>query len=157
MSTTIKSLDELNKDYLTRVAIYSISSDQSIPDNSQTTILYTNKIENNTDISESGGVFTIGDGISKIRITSSLCYSYNTTGERRLLLFINNVGNIQGGVNKYIQSSSFSFNANIQGSSSIISVSQGDTIKVDTYQDSGGALSLLSSSGENWINIEVIK
>lgn len=93
---------------------------------------------------------TVPDGVSKIRITASAVFDYNTTGQRALTLFRFDA-HFNGAPESRITASGVN---SVSLDSGIIDVSPGQQFSVVAYQNSGGTLSLLANE-RTWVKVEV--
>lgn len=106
-------------------------------------------------VGQSGVVIAPGSGIKRVRVTGGCIFDANATGARQLQIRKNNVqGYVGAAMTSLVSGGSGSCPLNV--ASGVLNVSEGDTLSLFAYQDSGVPLNV-QGSGLTWINIEVIE
>lgn len=123
------------------------STEQSIPNDAWTPILFGIDERDDLNIHSSGGgldrfVIPAGEGITLIDVTASVEWQANTTGQRGIWVSIN------GAAARYApqQLTPAVPNGIRTASATDIPVQAGDVIRVSVYQDSGAALNALGGN-----------
>ena len=129
-------------------ASYGSSAGQSIPNNTNTTVVFATKnLDTHNGMNTSTGVYTI-QVPGTYRVYSSVMHTNNATGARRLLIQ-------QSGSNKaYVEALPNASTNFSQVASCVIQAVAGDTLQVQVFQNSGGALSLITDATAVTFTIE---
>jgi hypothetical protein len=105
--------------------------------------------------------FVIPAGVSKVRLRAQAVWASNSSGMRQMVIkknFVN--GDLLTGWFPGVPANTLPANnattTDVQTSTPVISVVEGDTFLAEAYQSSGGSLSVLKSVG-TWFSIEVVE
>jgi len=115
---------------------------QSINDSTTTTVVFssdsaTGYFDTLGEYDTSTGIFTAASA-GYYAVTTGIDWASNATGRREALIYNSNLGGYQG-VAKEDASGTF---GNILQASTLVYLGAGQTIKIDVWQNSGGALSV---------------
>jgi hypothetical protein len=130
-------------------ARYYTTAGQSIANGSTTAVVVfgTKSYDSHNAFNPTTGIFTAPvSGIYSVN--SNIAFTANATGRRGILLGINGSSYITGLVLQATASGNINLNSAFE-----FKLLAGETLDIRAYQDSGGALSLYSGGGDNWINI----
>ncbi|ARP83026.1 hypothetical protein CAL12_20865 [Bordetella genomosp. 8] len=129
------------------------AASQSIPNGTLTPMSITNMSINTMGAIVAGGAIVIPKGVNLIRVSAGAQFVANVTGTRQLFMYRNGV--IELGMAGMAVGASSSGPTIVNTSSSVLAVSQGDTITCQVFQNSGGTLNLAAGSA-TFLAIEAI-
>lgn len=134
-------------------AAYNNTSAQSLNNSSQTTITnWTSVFDTHTAFAASTGIYTVPIS-GKYSVYSKVNFAASSTGGRQLYA-------VQAGSASITYNGPTTYgNASITGHCAIQATFRclaGDTITIQGFQSSGGALALTSTASDNYVNIERI-
>jgi hypothetical protein len=138
---------------LGKVALATISADQSIPNSTLTTLTLNTFTTNTLGATFTGGGIVIPSGVTKVRITGNLFYASNATGYRDLVIYKN--GASISGLPYIVQNAVASLSTLMNGTSCILTVVPGDIFYLVAGQTSGGALNV-TAGAQTWLAVEAI-
>ena len=138
-----------------RGALVNLATSQSIPNRTYTKIAFDNVVYDTDGFFSSNQPtrLTVPSGISKIKVLANIEWGINSNGYREIKIRKNNVPENHGLPEDRRQAMNRS---NVNLSSSVIQVTQGDYFEILVYQDSGGALDI-HGNYPTWFSIEVIE
>lgn len=138
-------------------ALVFISLDQSIPNNMQTIVNFTDESYDTDGIHDNivnNSRLTVPSGTSRVSITSGISFDPSAAGDRSLSVLMN-AGNFDG--RPKLRFPAPDSNALLNVSSPIVDVIPGDFFEVVVLQASGGALDLNGLAANTWFSMEIVQ
>lgn len=136
-----------------RRTLINMSGAQSIPSSAFTTVTWGTTNQNDLGATVSSGVITIPRGVNRIRVSFSVDFAANATGARQV--YINKNGSALLGVPAFATQGMATSDGIMSGMSCPIPVVAGDTIQLQVWQNSGGALNVVTGF-YSWLAVEAI-
>lgn len=138
-----------------RGALLRLTADESIPSGTRTVINWDSPIYDTSNFWSAGNPsrLTVPIGVSKVRLTTFICWQSNNNGERSVNIYKNEDPAWFG---RAADRRAASGNSETNISTAVVDVAAGDYFEVRVLQNSGVALNVLCDAGTSF-SIEVIE
>lgn len=132
------------------------SANVSIPDSTSTAVAFNTEDYDTSTIHDNvtnNTRLTVPSGVTKIRLSAGVKWANNATGRRSIVL--NKNGAAFQGQGAMTVDAGASINHELNVTTGVIAVSAADYFEVIAFQDSGGALNVLSNES-TWFSMEIV-
>ena len=138
-----------------RGALLRLTADKSIPSGVRTVIDWDSPVYDTSNFwsADNPSRLTVPIGVSKVRLTTFICWQNNNNGERSINIYKNGNPTWFG---RAADRRAASGNSETTISTAVVEVAAGDYFEVAVMQTSGVALSVLHEAGTSF-SIEVIE
>ncbi len=136
-------------------ALVTLSADQTIPNDASSPVDYGVEQYDHGDWFDvsSPRRFIVPDGVSRVRVIASYVYEHNSTGVRQGVIKKNGAFVDGGGVTNTLANDRTTTDLQVQ--TAVLDVVPGDYFETEGFQNAGGNLLLLKSTG-SWFFIEKV-
>ena len=138
-----------------RGALVKLSADYTLTNSTSTFIPWALTVYDTDSIFSSGNPtrLTVPSGVSKVRVSGSVCFEANASGRRIADIYKN--GSSFPGISNYNLNATTTGATNFTLPCAVIDVTPGDYFELRVNQDSGGALGL-HGNDITWFSMEVV-
>lgn len=142
-----------------RGALVKLTTDQSINNNTNTSVIWSSAEYNDASIWTSGGLatrLTVPTGVQRIRLLGSAQWALQSGGVRDLFFRKNGSSTVPGG-GMHRMGSAVSTSVSQALASAVLTVTGGDFFQLFVYQNSGSTVVLEgTASAHNWFAMELL-